>query len=325
MTNISKVIYLFIQLASLAIVFAILNKRDNPSYKMMWVIFILATPLVGGVLFFLWGNGKVKPLLKKRMAQQKKLNKTYLWQDPQVVTDLHFEDVDHARQSQFLFNESGYPVYTDTTVEYLSPGEKFLPRIDFDSYEDFKANYKVNIPDGFNFAYDVVDAIAENSENKITFAEAESITWLVYSAEGAAKADVSLYGKKVMDSVTDMAFEGYVSCADGWLPVEEANKVTVATEGKIGFGFDKEVTVEKIVVVGVDNTLPTTATLTTADNKKVEIAGTKAGNDVVFEIEATYSFGFYLDFGKEVTFAAIQAYGDDTFKGSEVPLLYFPQ
>lgn len=34
---------------------------------------------------------------------------------------------------------------------------KFLPRIEFSSYEDFKKNYKLNIPDGFNFAYDVVD------------------------------------------------------------------------------------------------------------------------------------------------------------------------
>lgn len=44
--------------------------------------------------------------------------------------------------------------------------EKFLPRIEFDSYEDFKANYKVNIPDGFNFAYDVVDAWAEQDAEK---------------------------------------------------------------------------------------------------------------------------------------------------------------
>ncbi len=29
--------------------------------------------------------------------------------------------------------------------------DKYLPRIDFDSYEDFKANYRVNIPDDFNF------------------------------------------------------------------------------------------------------------------------------------------------------------------------------
>jgi len=44
--------------------------------------------------------------------------------------------------------------------------EKFLPGIEFDSYEDLKANYKVNVPDGFNFAYDVVDAWAEEDKNK---------------------------------------------------------------------------------------------------------------------------------------------------------------
>lgn len=34
---------------------------------------------------------------------------------------------------------------------------KFLPRTEFSSYEDFKANYKFNIPENFNFAYDIVD------------------------------------------------------------------------------------------------------------------------------------------------------------------------
>ncbi len=43
---------------------------------------------------------------------------------------------------------------------------KFLPRTEFDSYEDFKANYKVNIPEDFNFGFDVVDAWAEADENK---------------------------------------------------------------------------------------------------------------------------------------------------------------
>jgi len=44
--------------------------------------------------------------------------------------------------------------------------QKFLPRIEFDSYEDFKANYQVCVPDGFNFAYDVVDAWAEQEPQK---------------------------------------------------------------------------------------------------------------------------------------------------------------
>ncbi len=38
---------------------------------------------------------------------------------------------------------------------------KYLPRIEFDSYEDFKQNYRVNVPDDFNFGFDVVDAWAD--------------------------------------------------------------------------------------------------------------------------------------------------------------------
>lgn len=44
---------------------------------------------------------------------------------------------------------------------------KYLPRIRFDSYEDFKENYKVIVPDEFNFGFDVVDAWAEEEPEKI--------------------------------------------------------------------------------------------------------------------------------------------------------------
>jgi acetyl-CoA synthetase len=44
--------------------------------------------------------------------------------------------------------------------------EKFLPREKFASYEDFKQNYRVNIPPNFNFAYDVIDAWAAEFPDK---------------------------------------------------------------------------------------------------------------------------------------------------------------
>lgn len=44
--------------------------------------------------------------------------------------------------------------------------EKFLPRTHFDSYEDFKTNYRVNMPENFNFAYDVLDVWAEEAPEK---------------------------------------------------------------------------------------------------------------------------------------------------------------
>ena len=45
--------------------------------------------------------------------------------------------------------------------------DRFLPRIEFDSYEDFKNNYKVNVPDNFNFGFDIVDAWAEQEPDKV--------------------------------------------------------------------------------------------------------------------------------------------------------------
>ena len=43
---------------------------------------------------------------------------------------------------------------------------RFLPRTEFDSYEDFKENYKVNVPENFNFGFDVVDEWAKADRNK---------------------------------------------------------------------------------------------------------------------------------------------------------------
>ncbi|MDR1838753.1 MAG: AMP-binding protein [Treponema sp.] len=39
--------------------------------------------------------------------------------------------------------------------------DKFLPNTEFESYEDFYKNFTINIPENFNFAYDVVDALAQ--------------------------------------------------------------------------------------------------------------------------------------------------------------------
>ncbi|MDR2543011.1 MAG: AMP-binding protein [Treponema sp.] len=44
--------------------------------------------------------------------------------------------------------------------------DKYLPRTDFESYEDFYENYTVNIPENFNFAYDVIDVLAQEKPNE---------------------------------------------------------------------------------------------------------------------------------------------------------------
>ncbi len=44
--------------------------------------------------------------------------------------------------------------------------ERFLPRQEFSSYEDFKQNYSLTIPEDFNFGYDIVDQWAREEPEK---------------------------------------------------------------------------------------------------------------------------------------------------------------
>jgi acetyl-CoA synthetase len=44
--------------------------------------------------------------------------------------------------------------------------EKYLEKTEFSSYADFISNYKINIPENFNFGYDIVDEWAKNEPGK---------------------------------------------------------------------------------------------------------------------------------------------------------------
>ncbi|MDR3627253.1 MAG: AMP-binding protein, partial [Ignavibacteriaceae bacterium] len=44
--------------------------------------------------------------------------------------------------------------------------EKYLSQLNYNSYEEFIEKFKINVPEGFNFAFDVVDEIANETPDK---------------------------------------------------------------------------------------------------------------------------------------------------------------
>ncbi len=123
----SFAVYLAFEVVGIGTVVHIVNGRGNPSYKIAWIIFILVFPLFGVTVFLLWGGGRFMPHLKKKMLTCESHYRSYLNYDESVFESLKYHDGLHYRQSEYLRHEDGYPLYRDTTVEYLSPGEKFLP------------------------------------------------------------------------------------------------------------------------------------------------------------------------------------------------------
>ena len=115
-------------IGSLTAIF-IMNRRSNPDHKMAWIVFILIFPIFGITVFLLWGGGRIPPRIKKRMKICESKSLKYLNTDGEVFDRLKYYVILHSRQAEYLTGESGYPLYDKTSVEYLSPGERFLPRL----------------------------------------------------------------------------------------------------------------------------------------------------------------------------------------------------
>ena len=375
------------------------------------------------------------------------------------LADVKFTYVDNVEQMGYEFVEDGYSGIRFANVFAVD-------KVTLDAFENTPAG-KLVFSDG---TYVNVKAIKEGESETVTLAKPKNVTWIKYETGERYDVTIKVQGVKDSKSATDIALQGYVSTSEGWVPAADSAYTDIkASEGKLGFGFDKEVTVDKVVFVGLsgaeatplpsepvtepstaptentepsatvttptettepkstttavtptESTVSTTApektyllgdadsdtkinikdatviqkhaakmitligdavycadvnadtkinvkdataiqkyvakltieypigemvtaqsdvapmlaevsadapatevmvvkaTLTTADNKKVELEGKVQGADVVFELEDVYSFGFFFDFGEEVEVNAIQIYGDTEYKNGSV-------
>ncbi len=107
----------------------IINKRGNPDHKIGWIIFILIFPIFGISVYLLWGGGRVMPHLKKKMAICQSHYMPYLNDNAPANNKLKYFDLPHSRQADYLINESNFPLYDNSSSEYLPSGERFFERL----------------------------------------------------------------------------------------------------------------------------------------------------------------------------------------------------
>ncbi|WP_313076437.1 cardiolipin synthase [Lacrimispora sp.] len=112
----------FTLLSALVIIY-ILNKEENPSFKLSWMIPIAAVP-VFGIMFYLFAELQIigKLINKKHQANMEETEK-YLKQNSKVMDQLSKISMQDANLARYIKNTGHYPVYGNTNVQYFSLGE----------------------------------------------------------------------------------------------------------------------------------------------------------------------------------------------------------
>lgn len=121
-------ITVILTLLSVVIVVYIINRHDNPAYKLTWSIIILGVPLVGGVGYLLFGGRVIPKALSREMIKSLDESNALMLQD-QEVSQIAENLCDEVKvQLNYVKNNSYYPYYNDTNTDYFASGEAMLPR-----------------------------------------------------------------------------------------------------------------------------------------------------------------------------------------------------
>lgn len=201
---------------------------------------------------------------------------------------------------------------------------KFVTKVDFNSYEDFVENFKVNVPDNFNFAYDVVDELAASAPDKIA---------LVWCNEAGENINFSFSQLKYY---SDKAANFFKS-----LGIKKGDAVMLVLKRRYQFWFCL-LALHKIGAIGI----PATHLLTTKDyvyrNNAADIKmvvavsepeviehieeAQKQSPTLLYKVAVGEEYEGWYNFDREIEKADdnfIKPTGKDATTNEDISLLYF--
>ncbi len=122
------VMVLLTALSVIAVIY-VLYDRTNSSYKIAWIILILALPVAGVTIYMIFGGRRLNRFQRKRMQRAEELTRENLWQEKITMDSLQEISDPAAAQARYLLNVCSYPVYDNTDTEYFALGDLVYPQM----------------------------------------------------------------------------------------------------------------------------------------------------------------------------------------------------
>lgn len=201
---------------------------------------------------------------------------------------------------------------------------KYVSRANFESYEDFYQNFSINVPDNFNFAYDVVDEMAVKNPDKIA---------MVWCDDKGAEATFTFAQMKYYSDKAATFFKNS--------GITKGDPVMLILKRRYEFWFC-HLALHKLGAISI----PATHLLTTKDivyrcnAADIKMIVSVSDQEVISHVEEAEAKSpslkvkaivggvreSWLDFGAELDKASenfIRPSGDESVTNSDIMLLYF--
>lgn len=118
---------LAIRTLAIIVVLRLLNKWVNPDNKLSWTFLILLSPMLGLLIYFLFGRSGLTRGTKRRMDKINQEVNTLRKRDTEAEEQLKAHSISAYNQTKYINDWSGYPLYRNTSTKYYACGEDMFP------------------------------------------------------------------------------------------------------------------------------------------------------------------------------------------------------
>ncbi len=117
--------YLTTWVMGVIFMFRIINRKDNPGYKIGWLIIVLLLPPFGVAVYIIFRGNALSKRKKEKLASIEQSMKRGL---EETIGDAraYFDDPEAKKQSDYITNCSFTNPYSDGDIEYYPTGEDML-------------------------------------------------------------------------------------------------------------------------------------------------------------------------------------------------------
>ena len=115
-------------LLGLLLTLRIINNKSNPAFKIAWLIPILLFPVLGGLVYLVFGSDRTGKYIRNKMGRIEKEMQDGI-SKANERSGIEKMPPDVVNQSHYISNSAHCPPYKNTTVEYLPMGEVKFERM----------------------------------------------------------------------------------------------------------------------------------------------------------------------------------------------------
>lgn len=218
----------FLVLSAISILY-IVSKKDNPIFKLAWVIPIALFPILGWFIYFILGRNKASEKKIKKIQTICENTKNIALQDEAIINDFKKNHLTVLKQVSYIKNTSFFPVYKNTTTKYLSPGEDFFEVLckELKKAQNFIFMEYFIVQEG-EMWNEVLSILAKKAAQGVEVK-------LIYDDLGCISTVPTGYYKKIRNMGIDVhVFNAFKPSIDTFMNYRDHRKITVI-DGNVGF------------------------------------------------------------------------------------------